>query len=101
GLSRPSASAASIIERAMRSLIEPPGLALSSLTKRRQGPVSKPVSSTIGVLPIRSRADATTGGVGKVVTGASEADSGVILRAAGMSEVIIAPGGAQAAFASG
>src|SRR5260221_648928 len=36
GLSRPSASAASIMVRAMRSLIEPPGLALSSLVKRRQ-----------------------------------------------------------------
>ena len=42
--SRPSCSAAAIIDRAMRSLIEPPGFWLSSLTNRRQRPVSSRVS---------------------------------------------------------
>jgi len=55
GLIRPSFSAASIMERATRSLMEPPGFWLSSLRKRRQGPVSKWVTSTRGVAPIRSR----------------------------------------------
>ena len=43
----------------MRSLIEPPGFWFSSLTNSRHGPVSNRVSSTIGVLPIRSSADLT------------------------------------------
>src|ERR1700679_2981667 len=59
GLSLPSRSAASIIDLPMRSLIEPPGFWLSSLTNRRHGPVSNLLSSTIGVLPIRSSADLT------------------------------------------
>src|SRR5436190_23545101 len=67
GLSEPSASAASIIERAMRSLIEPPGLAFSSFTNRRHGPVSNPKSSSIGVRPMRSRAEAAGGGRGWAV----------------------------------
>src|ERR1700679_3064131 len=54
GLSLPSRSAASIIDLPMRSLIEPPGFWLSSLTNRRHGPVSNLLSSTIGVSPIRS-----------------------------------------------
>jgi hypothetical protein len=65
GLSRPSASAASIIERAMRSLIEPPGFWFSSLRNRRQTPVSMWVTSTIGVSPIRSRAERAV--VGRVM----------------------------------
>src|SRR5687767_3782892 len=81
GFSEPSFSAASIIERAMRSLIEPPGLALSSFTKRRQGPVSKPVSSSIGVRPIRSRAEAAGGGRGWVVKGSSWSSRGPARRA--------------------
>ena len=54
GFSQPSRSAASIIETAIRSLIEPPGLELSSLRNRRQGPVSMLRTSTIGVWPIMS-----------------------------------------------
>src|SRR5205085_5776710 len=57
GLSRPSVSAASIIARAGRSLIEPEGFALSSLRNRRQGPRSIRVTSTRGVSPIRSRTE--------------------------------------------
>ena len=38
----------------MRSLIDPPGFWLSSLTNSRQGPVSSRVISTSGVLPISS-----------------------------------------------
>src|SRR5471032_907543 len=91
------------MERAMRSLIEPPGLALSSLTKRRQGPVSNPLSSTIGVAPIRSRAEATAGGakaggLGSVVTGRLRNGRDVavgILRAEGASELVIAARAAQ------
>ena len=51
----PSRSAASIIERPMRSLIEPPGFWLSSFTNSRHGPVCKVRSSTSGVLPIKCR----------------------------------------------
>ena len=51
---RPSRSAASIIAVAIRSLIEPPGFWFSSLTKSSHGPVSRRVSRTSGVLPIRS-----------------------------------------------
>ena len=52
---RPSASAASIMARAGRSLIEPLGFADSSLRNSRHGPKSKRVTSTSGVLPMRSR----------------------------------------------
>ena len=58
---RPSSSAAAIMESAMRSLIEPPGFWLSSLTNRRQRPVSRRVNSTRGVLPIRPK---TAGSLG-------------------------------------
>ena len=54
-VSRPSRSAASIIDSAMRSLIEPPGFWLSSLTNSRHGPVSRRVTSTTGVFPTRAR----------------------------------------------
>ena len=40
-----------------RSLIEPAGFALSSLRNSRHGPVSKRVSSTSGVSPMRSRTE--------------------------------------------
>src|SRR3954463_12958556 len=53
GFSRPSRSAVSIIDRAMRSLIDPPGFWLSSFTNSRHGPVSKRVISTTGVSPIK------------------------------------------------
>src|SRR5262249_34854875 len=56
-LSRPSRSAASIMVRAGRSLIEPDGLALSSLRKSRHGPRSMRVTSTSGVSPMRSRTE--------------------------------------------
>ncbi len=52
GFRLPSRSAASIMDSAIRSLIEPPGLRFSSLRNSRQGPVSKLRTSTIGVLPI-------------------------------------------------
>ena len=65
GFSRPSASAASIMVSAMRSLMEPPGLVFSSFRNSLQGPVSKPCSSSMGVWPIRSRAEVT--GRGEVV----------------------------------
>ena len=48
-----SSMAVSIIDRAMRSLIDPPGFWLSSFTNSRHGPVSKRVISTTGVSPIR------------------------------------------------
>jgi hypothetical protein len=54
GPSRPSASAASIMDLPMRSLIEPPGLRSSSFRNSRQGPVSMRVTSCIGVLPMAS-----------------------------------------------
>ena len=55
GASLPSFSAASIMLSPMRSLMEPAGFWLSSLANNRQGPVSSPASSIIGVLPIVSR----------------------------------------------
>ena len=79
GFSRPSASAASIMVRAIRSLIEPPGLALSSLVNSRQGPQSNiPVSSSTGVRPIRSSAEVT--GAGACVSGAEVLAAGIIDR---------------------
>ena len=47
------------MEMAIRSLIEPPGFWDSSFSSRRHGPVSIFVTSTIGVLPIRSSGDET------------------------------------------
>src|SRR5690606_1349720 len=70
GFSQPAFSAASIIDRAMRSLMEPPGFWLSSFRNRRHGPVSIRVTSTIGVLPIRSSRDFA----GRLRTGASVID---------------------------
>src|ERR1700730_5280959 len=58
GLRRPSASAASIMVRAGRSLSEPEGFALSSLRNSRQGPRSMRVTSMRGVSPMRSSTDA-------------------------------------------
>src|SRR5215471_7633286 len=55
---RPSASAASIMVRAGRSLSEPEGFALSSLRNNRQGPRSMRVTSMRGVSPMRSSTDA-------------------------------------------
>ena len=57
--SQPSFSAASSISTAIRSLIDPPGFWDSSLSSRRHLPVSIFVTSTIGVLPIRSSGDFT------------------------------------------
>jgi hypothetical protein len=54
GRRRPSRSAASIMARPMRSLIEPPGFCDSSLRNSVQGPVSKRLTRTSGVLPISS-----------------------------------------------
>ncbi|MNE29663.1 hypothetical protein D3C80_1231530 [compost metagenome] len=70
GFSQPCFSAASIMARAMRSLMEPPGFWLSSFRNRRQGPVSIRVTSIIGVLPIRSSKDFA----GRDRTGASVID---------------------------
>src|SRR5947209_7056013 len=61
GLSFPSRSAASIIDRPMRSLIEPVGFWFSSLTNSRHGPVSSCRTSTSGVLPMVSRMDRPAG----------------------------------------
>src|SRR5918997_5995780 len=55
GVSVPSRSAASIIDSAMRSLIEPVGFWFSSFTKSWHGPVSMRVISSNGVSPIRRR----------------------------------------------
>src|SRR4051812_6176980 len=57
GCSFPSRSAASIIESAIRSLIDPLGLKFSSLRKSWHGPVSIRVISTSGVSPISERID--------------------------------------------
>src|SRR5947207_5694340 len=57
GCNLPSRSAASIIESAMRSLIEPLGLWFSSLRKSWQSPVSIRVISTSGVSPMSERID--------------------------------------------
>jgi len=54
GFSRPSRSAAAIIDSPMRSLIEPPGLWLSSLSHSSLAPVSKQRTRTSGVFPISS-----------------------------------------------
>lgn len=53
----PRCSALTMIDNAMRSLIDPPGFWLSILTKRRHLPVSNLFSSTTGVSPIRSSTD--------------------------------------------
>ena len=57
GFNSPDFSAASIIARPTLSLIDPPGLWDSSLTKSSQGPVSKALSFSIGVLPISDSRD--------------------------------------------
>src|SRR4051794_32372879 len=62
GLIAPLFSAASIIDRPMRSLIEPPGLLFSSFTYSSHGPVSNVSSFTSGVLPIRARIPRAGGG---------------------------------------
>src|SRR5690348_7993287 len=54
GLILPARSADSIMERPIRSLIEPPGLALSSLRNSSQAPASRRCALTIGVEPISS-----------------------------------------------
>src|ERR1700755_1148358 len=54
GLIFPAFSADSIIDRPMRSLIEPPGLAFSSLRKSSHFPQSRFCAFTIGVSPISS-----------------------------------------------
>src|SRR5438876_153876 len=51
----PERSAASTMDTAIRSLIDPPGFCDSSLRYTLQRPVSKPVSGTSGVFPIRLR----------------------------------------------
>src|SRR5689334_16938694 len=55
GCRSPVRSAASIIVTAMRSLIEPPGFCDSSFRNSSERPVSKFVSCTSGVFPIRCR----------------------------------------------
>src|SRR6476469_2802481 len=57
GCNFPSRSAASIIESAIRSLMDPLGLKFSSLRKSWQTPVSSRVISTRGVSPINERID--------------------------------------------
>src|SRR5574337_2127154 len=54
GLILPARSADSIIDRPMRSLIEPPGLALSSFRNSSHTPASRRCALTIGVLPMSS-----------------------------------------------
>ncbi len=55
GSSRPSFSADSMMARAMRSLIDPPGFCPSSLTAMRTSGLGlSDDTSTIGVLPMRS-----------------------------------------------
>src|SRR3954462_12765074 len=66
GRSSPSRSAASIMGRPMRSLIEPPGLRYSSLASTRAPPGGCSLGSrTIGVPPTRSRivGNSRTGGI--------------------------------------
>ena len=61
GSSRPSFSAASIIDLAMRSFTEPNGFCISSLARMRTlGFGERLETSTIGVLPIRSSTLACT-----------------------------------------
>ena len=55
GSNFPSASAASIIDSAIRSLIEPVGFWFSSFRKSWHGPVSICVISTSGVSPMSER----------------------------------------------
>ena len=58
GVSVPSASAASIMARAMRSLTEPPGFCPSSFMRMRTSGLGlRGEMSTRGVLPIRSRTE--------------------------------------------
>src|SRR5262245_54765781 len=60
GRRRPSASAASTMALAIRSLTDPPGLRPSSFpTMRTSGLGDSALSSTIGVLPMRSRTEPT------------------------------------------
>ena len=54
GLSAPRRSASSTIDSAMRSLIEPPGLARSDLIHTSAGP-NRRLMRMCGVLPIVSR----------------------------------------------
>src|SRR5215471_8916470 len=62
GASRPSFSAASIIDRAMRSLTEPNGFWLSSLARMRtRGLGLSALTSTSGVFPIMSSTFSKTG----------------------------------------
>src|SRR5690606_12788382 len=67
GRSAPDASAASIMDLPMRSLIEPPGFWLSSFRNSRHGPASSFFTSCIGVLPIASSTLPKTGGAIVVV----------------------------------
>jgi hypothetical protein len=62
GRNCPLRSAASIIDRPMRSLMEPPGFWHSSFRYSSQGPVSKERVRTSGVLPMRSRIESGIGG---------------------------------------
>ena len=55
GLSAPDASAASIIDSAMRSLIEPPGLARSLLIQTLCVPPNRRLMRMCGVLPMVCR----------------------------------------------
>src|SRR5947209_16338676 len=56
GFSVPSFSASSTMDRAMRSLMEPPGFCPSSLARMRTSGLGlRAVTSTSGVFPIRSR----------------------------------------------
>ena len=56
GVSTPSASASRTMFQAMRSLIEPAGFWPSSLARMRTSGLGlRRVTSTIGVLPMRSR----------------------------------------------
>ena len=62
GASRPSFSAASIIDRAMRSFTEPNGFWLSSLARMRtRGLGLSALTSTSGVFPIMSSTFSKTG----------------------------------------
>ena len=65
GRSVPSASAASIIERATRSFTEPPGFWPSSLARMRTAGLGlSTLTSTTGVLPMQSITEAWTGMAG-------------------------------------
>jgi hypothetical protein len=57
----PSASASATIRRAMRSLTEPAGFCPSSLARMRTSGLGlRALTSTIGVLPMRSSTEAWT-----------------------------------------